>query len=163
MIRTTQPQNLKRRIAVIDIPRRQSARLGVIRQAGSLIDRRNAAGYTTLAWQVPDNAQSWMADIYARQQDAQQNTPGTLVYTPANTTPMQNIAPWNSWVQPNCGDGSPDPSNPSASRPGMVSANGDPIAAGQPAISGLFIAVGLLGAAASAVYLYHSATARGRS
>lgn len=157
MIRTTHPQDLKRRIAVIDVPRRQSARLGVIRQGGSLIDRRNAAGYTTLNWQVPDNAQAWMAQIVQRQQDAQQNTPGTLVYTPANNTPMQNVAPWNSWVQPNCGTGAPAPGGAPTSG-GAVMPNGDPVAASQPPISGLFIAVGLLGAAASAVYLYRSAT-----
>lgn len=157
MIRTSHPQNLKRRIAVIDVPRRQSTRLGVIRQGGSLIDRRNVAGYTTLDWQEPDNAQSWLANIISRQQDTQQNTPGTLVYTPANNTPMQNVAPWNSWVQPNCGDGSPDGGPASSASAGSPSSPGDAIAAMQPPISGLFIAVGLLGAAASAVYLYRSA------
>ena len=43
--------------------------------------------------------------VMQRQNQAILNNPGTLAYTPASSTPAAAVAPWNSWLQPNCAPG----------------------------------------------------------
>jgi hypothetical protein len=145
MIRTTMNGNPKRRIAVIRIPRPQASRLGVIRVG----QPRPAVTWTTVTDEVPDSSANWMSNVLAQQQYARTTTPGTLTYTPANNTPAPNVAPWNSWLQPNCA-------------PAASSAAFDPTATGMTAIAGgaaagapskIWLFLGLLGAAASVKYL----------
>jgi len=135
MIRTTTPLNLKRRIAVIRPAATHTARLGSI--SGSAVAGPHMA-YTTLSVMEPESSQNWMSEILARQDRARTETPGTLYYTPANRTPAPNVAPWNSWRQPNC--------------PATIAA---PIAqaAAVETESKFWLIVGALGAVASGLYI----------
>ncbi len=137
MIRTTTPLNLKRRIAVIRPAATHTARLGSINSGYATVAGPHMA-YTTLSVMEPESSQNWMSLILARQDRARTETPGTLFYTPANRTPAPNIAPWNSWRQPNC----PAPA-PSAIAP----------AAAAEQESKFWMIVGALGAAASGLYI----------
>lgn len=101
MIRATSFNPPKRRIAVIEIPRPQRARLGSIRNG----DPSPIVAWTTLTDEAPESSANWMSLILTQQAQTRQTTPGTLVYTPASDTPQQNVAPWNSWLQPNCPPG----------------------------------------------------------
>ena len=147
MIRTTQPGNQKRRLAVIAIPRPQQARLGVIRTGWPARDTTEA--WTTISDEEPDSSANWLSYQMTQQAAARQTTPGTLVYTPASSTPAENVAPWNSWISPNC-------PAPSATVPTSTSTTK------LPGKNWLWLLVGGLGAAASAVYLYQSAEYKGR-
>ena len=159
-----------RRIAVIGIPRPQPARLGrlgIIRNAS--IDPINGPeAWTTISDQVPDSADNFMSSVIQSQNAAVLQTPGTLTYTPASNTPPQNVAPWNSWLQPNC---YPDPTGTSVAADGSTPAaagNSPTAMAATSSLSSptatspspLWWIVGLLGAAASATYLYETATRR---
>ncbi len=145
MIHTTEGTQ-KRRIAVIAVPRPQRARMGYIRQGGPV-----PAGtpWTTIAFETPDSSAGWISTQLLQQAQARQTTPGTLSYTPASVTPAPNVSPWNSWLSPNCPDGSTT----------AADSSGAPITpAGR---SWLWAIVGVLGAAASAVYLYENAKYKG--
>lgn len=154
-----------RRIAVIGIPRPQPARLGrlgIIRD-GSIDPINGPEAWTTISDQVPDSADNFLSSVIQSQNAAILKTPGTLTYTPASITPGQNVAPWNSWLQPNCypdatgnttgADGSTTPAN------GDTNQNAGALNSGSGP-SPLWWIVGLLGAAASATYLYETATRR---
>jgi hypothetical protein len=83
------------------------------------------------------------------------------------------VAPWNSWLQPNC---YPDPTGTSVGPNGSTPATASAAPANSPdatvdtnqvrsplnsgSASPLWWIVGLLGAAASATYLYETATKR---
>jgi hypothetical protein len=144
MIRTPQNSgNAPRRIAVIRLPQSGRARLGVIR--GNELPSPGGP-WATLTDQTPDTSQSWLATVLIKQDEAVANTPGTLTYTPASVTPPQNVAPWNSWVSPNC----PAPNQP----PPVTAAPLSPAAA--PTKVNLFHIMAGLGAAASAMYLFET-------
>lgn len=159
MIRTqlNQPQP-KRRIAVIEIPRQQArlGHLGVIRN-GPVAAAGASLGWTTISDEAPDSSANFMSSVIQQQQSAQLTTPGTLTYTPASATPAQNVSPWNSWLQPNCPPGS---ANDAATSPSDPSAIAQTAAVPTDEHSTLWLLVGLLGAAASATYLYRSAKGR---
>lgn len=147
MIRTTLQGTSKRRIAVIRIPRPQSARLGSVGAPPP-----PAYAWTTVSDEDPSTADNWQSYVLMNQARARETTPGTLNYTPASDTPAPNVAPWNSWLMPNCGAGSATP----APDPGAA-------AAAAPAdYSKLWLLIGLVGAAASLTYLANSAAERGR-
>lgn len=73
-----------------------------------------------------------------------ETTPGTLTYTPASETPGMNVAPWNSWLSPNC--------------PPATAAPPDAIPARD--FSKLFLLFGAVTAAAALTYLVNSAEKR---
>lgn len=163
MIRTNYFQPAPtRRIGVIALPRPQQARLGrlgVIRNA-----LPPPVAWTTISDQVPDSADNFLSSVIQSQNAAILATPGTLTYTPASNTPAQNVAPWNSWLQPNC---YPDPTGPSDQSAGAPDATGAAPATNQPrsalnsgSPSPFWLIVGILGAAASATYLYEQTTRR---
>ena len=98
MIRTNPAQgNPARRIAVIQIPRAQTARLGYIRPAPPPV-----TAWTTISDEPPDSSANWISYILMGQARTRETTPGTLTYTPTSDTPAANVAPWNSWLSPNC-------------------------------------------------------------
>jgi hypothetical protein len=97
MIHTTAKGTPKRRIAIIAMPRPQRARMGSIGAAPP-----PAISWTTLSDETPDSSANWMSYTLMQQATAREATPGTLTYTPANNTPAPNVAPWNSWLSPNC-------------------------------------------------------------
>lgn len=135
MIRQTQSENARRRIAVIEMPRPQRARMGSIGQTPAPI-----LAWTTINDSTPDSSDNFMAQVINRQNWARLNQSGTLAYTPASVTPAPNVAPWNSWLQPSC-------------EPGQGSA-----AAETPApVNPLLLIFAALGAAASGVYLWRQA------
>lgn len=138
MIRTAEQGNPKRRIAIIAIPRPQKTRLGVIRTGWPARDTTEA--WTTIADETPDSSANWISYKLMDQAVARQTTPGTLTYTPASATPAQNVAPWNSWLSPNC------PPQPYADDSGAVIGT----AKGR---SWLWIAAGILGGVASLKYI----------
>jgi hypothetical protein len=136
-----------RRIAVIGIPRPQQARLGrlgIIRNA-TAASIPGAVAWTTISDQVPDSADNFLSSVIQSQNAAILATPGTLTYTPASVTPPQNVAPWNSWLQPNCYPDATDATTAAAA----------PVP--QTPVSPFWWVVGILGAAASATYLYEQA------
>lgn len=95
MTRTTNaaPQ---RRIAIIGIPRPQQTRLGMIRPARM----GEAIGWCTVTDEAPESSGNFLATALMRQRIASQQTPGTLLYTPAPHTPNMNLAPWNlEWTR----------------------------------------------------------------
>ena len=147
MIRTT-PASQKRRIAVIAVPRPQRARLGLISDGWPTPP---GTPWTTISLELPDSSANWIGYKLTEQAIARQTTPGTLSYTPASSTPAPNVAPWNSWLSPNCG-------------PAASSSATDALgAAATPSTrSWLWLLIGGLGAAASAVYLYQAAEYKGR-
>ena len=91
MIRTNPNSTPTRRIAVIGIPRPQQTRLGMIRPA-----RPAPIGWVTVRDEGPESTGNFLANAIMRQRIATQQTPGTLLYTPACTVPPQNFAPWNT-------------------------------------------------------------------
>lgn len=158
----------RRRIGVIQIPRAQRSRLGTIRSE-EWISGPNTTSLSTLT-PVSDlmpvmlqNASSttpeqWMASILQRQAAAVLQTPGTLTYTPAPPNPSGATieAPWASWQTGDC-----NPAAGSLTPLGVTS----PAAAAAGALTGesdntWLIIAGLIGAAASLVYLKNSANRR---
>jgi hypothetical protein len=101
MIRSNAPSPaVKRRIAVIDLPRFQKARLGSIGTPPPPV-----FSWTPTRPQEPSSADNWIAYIIQRQNRASETTPGTLTYTPAPLTFDPVIAPWNSWNLGTCESG----------------------------------------------------------
>jgi hypothetical protein len=96
MIRSNPVVTPTRRIAVIGIPRPQQTRLGMIRPAAY----GQPAGWTTLNTEGPESSSNFLANAMIRQHTATQQTPGTLLYTPACTVPPMNLAWWNSYTGP---------------------------------------------------------------
>ena len=95
MIRSNSAASPRRRIAVIGIPRPQQTRLGMIRPAAG-----PAISWCTVNDEGPESTGNFLANALMRQTLATQQTPGTLLYTPAPVTPRPNVAPWNSWAMP---------------------------------------------------------------
>lgn len=89
-----------RRIAIIELPRPQAARLGIIRPGEPARD--TAVAWTTVSNEPAESSANFIAMTINRQNLASTQTPGLLTFTPANTTPAPNVAPWNSWLDPNC-------------------------------------------------------------
>lgn len=129
----------KRRIAVIQIPRPQRARMGSI---GNGQPAGPGVAYTTVSLESPDSSANWMSLQMLRQAAAAQNTPGTLIYTPANNTPAANVAPWNSWLSPNC----PPAADSSVSTAAAVTAS-------LGKFGWLWLAAGVVGGLASMKYI----------
>jgi hypothetical protein len=104
MIRTHFTGAPTRRLAVVEIQRNKArlGHLGVIRDGGNFPNRESAVAWTTVSDETPESTGNFLASVIADQNAARTQTPGTLAYTPANTTPPQPVAPWNSWLQPNC-------------------------------------------------------------
>lgn len=146
MIRITSPDQPRRRLAVISVPRPQKARLGrILAEQWEIRNTQNTA-WTTVADATPDTTDNWLSYVLQAQALARETTPGTLSYTPANNTPQVNVAPYNSWLSPNsfaCGTaipgGPPTPDAPQPSAPRTVSP--------------WWLLIGAIGAAASAKYL----------
>jgi len=149
----------RRRIAVVQIPRAQRSKLGWIRPgwAGTGANTTELNTWTPvydLTTTLTQNSSSttadqWAAIIQRRQAAANQQTPGTLAYTPAPPDPSGATieAPWTSWQT--------DPCNPDAGSANALGVKSPVVSAGdfaQTENTWLFIA-GLLGAAASLVYL----------
>lgn len=134
-----------RRIAVIEIPRAR-ARMAGVGEAANYPSRDTAVAWTTISDEAPESSANFMASVISKQNSARLASPGTLAYTPANTTPDQNVPPWNSWSQPNCL--SPDSSSPST--PTAVATAPD------SSISGWLLFAGLIGGLASLKYIFSS-------
>jgi hypothetical protein len=131
-----------RRIAVIEMPRPQRARMGSIGCAADYPSRNTAISWTTVTTEAPESTGNFMSSVLAKQNLARTTTPGTLTYTPANNTPAQNVAPWNSWLQPNCPPGGMNP-------PATATADDSVPAPRSPWL----ILIGVIGGLASAKYL----------
>jgi hypothetical protein len=144
MIRTNPHSTPKRRIAVIAIPRPQQTRLGVIRN-GDPASYGPPVAWTTISAEGPESSSNFLTSVMARQQLATLNTPGTLTYTPAPTAPVENVAPWNSWLQPNC----PPPATPEQA---AAAAAASGVVPGAP-LDLFWVAVGLATSAAAIAYL----------
>lgn len=142
MIHTTMHGPPKRRIAVIAIPRPQKARLGSI---GNGNPAAPAIAWTTIDDAPADSSAAWLAMQIKKQNWHRNNTQGTLTYTPASVTPAPNVPAYNSWVSPNC-------------LPAPAAAASDII----DSHPNLWMAIGILGAAASAMYLLNSISGRGK-
>ena len=157
----------KRRIAVVQIPRAQRSRLGSISSVNWFAGPNTTALNSVVPVQdlVPvlmANSSSvtpeeWQAFILQRQAQAAEQTPGTLMYTPAPAGPSGATieAPWASWSTGDC--------NPAAGSLTTIGAP-SPAAAAGAAASGYtstgtpwVVIAGFLGAAASLVYLRNSA------
>jgi hypothetical protein len=83
-----------RRIAVVDIPRTATNRLGSIRNAYPYISM------VTITDEPPSTAAQWLPSIAAAQSQAAETTPGTLSYTPAPNVAPPVVPRWNSWAGP---------------------------------------------------------------
>lgn len=97
---TTAP---RRRIAVIQIPRAQKARLGLIHDGQ--VPRDTVIAWTTISDQEPGSPENWLAYLLQQQAAARQSTPGTLMYSPGAAAALQlprATAPWNSWQTSDC-------------------------------------------------------------
>jgi len=153
MIHHTPEGQPKRRIAVIQVPRPQRARMGSI-GSGYPASGGRAIAWTTISDATPDSSDNWMSLKLREQARARETTPGSLSYTPASDTPAPNVAPWNSWANPNCGL---LPQQQAPTRRAAAPAAPEPTEGKE---SKLWLIVGLLGAAASATYLFNAATGR---
>lgn len=168
------PATGQRRIAVVQIPRAQKSRLGWIRSAqwvagpdtSSLNTWVPVSDLTTnlIANSSSVTPEEWQATILQAQNLRQQQTPGTLAYTPAPPTPSGATieAPWQSWGTSSC--------NPNAGSftslgvPSPAAAAGAAAPAPVSSISNsesnwIFIAA-IIGAAASLVYLQNNSGGR---
>ena len=132
-----------RRIAVIELPRPQKARMGSIGCGSDHPTRDTAIAWTTVSTEAPESTGNFLASVIRNQNQARTTTPGTLTYTPANNTPAPNVAPWNSWVQPNCPGTAAPVATPDAQT--AVPKNGGR--------SSWFILLGVIGGLASMKYL----------
>jgi hypothetical protein len=97
MIRHTDSGAPRRRLAIIQTARPQSARLGSVGPAPPA-----PVAWTTISTSVPDTSASWLSYKLMEQSHARETTPGTLVYSPADDTPAPVVAPWNSWSVAGC-------------------------------------------------------------
>lgn len=129
----------RRRIAVIEIPRRQSARLGMIRPGDPVL----APSWSPTATQEPSSSENFLSVVIQKQNHATLTTPGTLTYTPANRTPAPYIPKWNNWNSPNCQ--LVDAMNTAAATP--------PAAPAAPAFPRWWLIVGVLSGAAALKYI----------
>lgn len=102
-----------------------------------------AVAWTTISDEAPDSSANWLSYKLMEQATARDTTPGTLTYTPANNTPGMNVAPWNSWLSPNCPPAGYMPA-PATADPGTAMA-GDH--------SNLWLLFGGVAAAAGALYI----------
>jgi hypothetical protein len=141
MIRSHEQGTPKRRIAVIEIHRPQRARMGSIGPAPPPV-----LAWTTISDEPADSSANWLSMKLLEQARARQTTPGTLTYTPASDTPAPNVAPWNSWLMPNC-----DPTSADA-----TPAPPAPSVAGTSDYPKVWLAIGLITAAASLTYLFNN-------
>lgn len=156
-----------RRIAVIQIPRAQVSRLGTIRAeqwlAGPNTTALNAWTplYDLTQTLARNNSsltpEEWQAQLLREQSAASEQTPGTLSYTPAPSGPSGATIspPWSRWSTSGC---NPQTANGSGvPAPASIAAASVP---GAPAFgsgsSGWLIIAGILGAAASLMYLKQS-------
>ncbi len=161
----------RRRIAVIQIPRAQQSRLGWIRSKNWIAGPNTTAlnSWTPVTDLIPvmeansssTTPEQWQAFILQRQARAALQTPGTLMYTPAPPDPSGATieAPWASW---STGDCNPDAGNLvslGAPSPAVAAAASASEFAGSDNSKWAIIA-GILGAAASLVYLKQSANRR---
>lgn len=147
MIHTTHNPTPARRLAVIEIPRPQRSRMGSI--GDGYPARDTTIAWTTIEDAEPSTSDNWLADLLSRQAYARNTTPGTLTYTPASATPAPNVAPWNSWLQPNCGDGSGAPPASPTQMNGVTPSSSP----GAETTSKLWLGIGLFTAAAYAAYV----------
>lgn len=138
----------RRRIAVIQIPRAQKARLGLIHDGS--VPRDTVIAWTTISDQEPGSSENWLAYVLQQQAAVRQSTPGTLMYSPGAAAALQlprATAPWNSWQTASC-----DPSTqpPTDAAPGTAGRMGDAlsvpvvITAGTPGHP-LLVLAGLIG------------------
>lgn len=133
-----------RRLAVVQI-QRQTARLGhlgIIRNGPQYPNRDAYAAWTTINDETPESSANFMASVISDQNSARTSTPGTLSYTPANNTPAPPVAPWNSWLQPNC-------TPAGTSTPATPTAQIETPLAGASAVSGWVILAAIVGGIAS--------------
>jgi hypothetical protein len=155
----------RRRIAVIQIPRGQRSRLGIIRSE-NWVAGPNTTGLnslvplsdlttTLMANGSSTTPEEWMAVILQRQAQAQLQTPGTLNYTAAPSPPSGATieAPWASWQTADCNPDAGSLSSIGAQSPAAAAA------AGQSDNTWYLIAAAI-GAVASLVYLQKSANRR---
>lgn len=130
-----------RRLAVIQVPRTPGRRLGSIRQAVPYVS------FVTLGPSPVDTTDQWLAQQIAQQSAATDAEPGTLTYTPTIDNTPPPVARWNTWNGP-CGSTPP----PGASNiPSAVPA--PEIAAATGGANDWLVLAGVLGAAASGLYL----------
>ncbi len=135
MIRNNQLQGTPaRRLALVQLARPQRARMGSIGPTPP-----PATAWTTIETETPDSSANWLSYVLTGQARTRQTTPGTLDYTPASATPGANVAPWNSWLTPNC--------------PRPEQAEMSPAAEAIADYSKLFLLFGLVTAAAAGAYL----------
>lgn len=149
----------RRRIAVVQIPRAQVSRLGVVRSQ-SWTAGPNTTGLNT--WSpVTDllpvlmrnsssvTADEWQAFILQRQAAAALQTPGTLAYTPAPSSPSGATieAPWASWQTSDCNPDAGNLTSMGAPSPAVV------MPAATHDYSKWALVAGIIGAAASLMYL----------
>jgi hypothetical protein len=157
-----------RRIAVVEIPRSASNRLGrigsirnydwnTIPEVAPLTDEPylTAQPFTASGAvdKTPPTTAAWLARIISAQSHYRETTPGTLTYTPAPTIPAPPVARWNSWAGP-CDGGIPATSTSSGS--GGASSSTTAPAAGFSAPTLLYVAAAI-GAAASLAYIFNTA------
>lgn len=116
--------------------------MGTIREGEPARD--STPGWATLTDEPGESSGNFMAAVVASQDNARVTTPGTLSYTPAATWPVQNVAPWNSWRQPNCA-GAPADSPGDGPTVGEISA---------PAINPILIGLGVLTGLAALKYIF---------
>jgi hypothetical protein len=156
------PADPGRRIAVVQIPRAQRSRLGIIRSEDWIAGPNTTAlnslvPVSDLMTNLIANASSttpeeWMALVLQGQAQAREQTPGTLTYTPAPGNPSGATIepPWTNWQTSDC--------NPT---PGSLTSTGAPspaAAASAAAAPGeidnaWYLAAAVIGAIASLVYL----------
>lgn len=160
-----------RRIAVVEIPRTASNRLGrvgsiraydwtTIPDVAPLSDEPylTAAPFTATGAvnTTPPTTASWLARILSAQSNYRETTPGTLTYTPAPAQQTPAVARWNSWAGP-CDGGTPAPAPTSTTTGnGGSSSSAQPAAAAFSAPTLLYVAAAI-GAAASLAYIFNTA------
>lgn len=175
MIHHTTPTRLAgpatRRIAVIQIPRAQISRLGSVSNRHWIAGPNTTSLHTIvpvkdlvphmLAIASPVTAESWQAEILRRESMTRQQIPGTLSYVPAPSTPSSATvpAPWNTWSTAGCNAPRQGASSFGITAPAAVAAANVPqLAPAAPShLNGWIVAAGILGAAASLMYLKNSA------
>jgi|SRR6185295_16068264 len=156
----------RRRIAVIQIPRAQRSKLGAIRAQNWIAGPNTTAlnSWTRVHDMIPVlmrnsssvTADEWQALVLQAQQQAALQTPGTLAYTPAPSLPSGATieAPWTSWQTDDC--------NPNAGSLVSLGAPSPAVAPPEFDYSKWAVVAGIIGAAASLMYLKQASERRGR-